>query len=76
MPAISFGIKPTVQDCAAAHYGCSGESTSPSSANRDPLALGLFIPNCSNSPSIRSDKPNSYDQTFESNLKISQAAQS
>src|ERR1700722_5548818 len=42
---------------------------------RDPLALGLFMPNCSNSPSITTYKPKPDDWTFESNLQIAQAAE-
>jgi alkanesulfonate monooxygenase SsuD/methylene tetrahydromethanopterin reductase-like flavin-dependent oxidoreductase (luciferase family) len=51
-------------------------STTPSTDNRPPLALGLFMPNCSNSPSISTYKPKPDDWTFESNLKISWAAES
>jgi alkanesulfonate monooxygenase SsuD/methylene tetrahydromethanopterin reductase-like flavin-dependent oxidoreductase (luciferase family) len=44
-------------------------------AERDPLALGLFMPNCSNSPSISTYKPNPGDWTFDSNLRIALAAE-
>ncbi len=42
---------------------------------RDPLLLGLFMPNCSNSPSISTYKPKPDDWTFESNLQIAQVAE-
>jgi alkanesulfonate monooxygenase SsuD/methylene tetrahydromethanopterin reductase-like flavin-dependent oxidoreductase (luciferase family) len=51
-------------------------SITPNTDNRLPLALGLFMPNCSNSPSISTYKPKPDDWTFESNLKISEAAES
>jgi dimethylsulfone monooxygenase len=44
-------------------------------SERDPLALGLFMPNCSNSLSISSYKPKPDDWTFASNLQIAQAAE-
>ena len=44
-------------------------------SQRDPLCLGLFMPNCSNSPSISSYKPKPDDWTFESNLRIAHAAE-
>ncbi len=40
-----------------------------------PLSLGLFMPTCSNSPSIGTYKPESDDWTFESNLEIALAAE-
>lgn len=45
-------------------------------SQRGPLSLGLFMPNCSNSPSISTYKPKPDDWTFESNLQIAQAAES
>jgi alkanesulfonate monooxygenase SsuD/methylene tetrahydromethanopterin reductase-like flavin-dependent oxidoreductase (luciferase family) len=42
---------------------------------RDPLSLGLFMPNCSNSVSISTYKPKPDDWTFASNLQIAQAAE-
>ena len=45
------------------------------SNEREPLALGLFMPNCSYGPSISTYKPDPDDWTFESNLRIARAAE-
>lgn len=42
---------------------------------RGTLALGLFMPNCSYAYSISTYKPDPDDWTFESNLRIAQAAE-
>lgn len=42
---------------------------------RGPLALGLFMPNCSYSGSISTYKPDPDDWTYESNLRIALAAE-
>src|SRR5271167_4566435 len=44
-------------------------------SERDPLALGLFMPNCSNSLSISTYKPKPDDWTFPSNRQIALAAE-
>ncbi len=44
-------------------------------APRGPLQLGLFMPNCSYTASISTYKPDPGDWTFESNLRIAQAAE-
>jgi len=43
--------------------------------DRPPLKLGLFMPNCSNTPSISTRKPVPDDWTYESNLKIALRAE-
>jgi FMNH2-dependent dimethyl sulfone monooxygenase len=42
---------------------------------RGPLALGLFMPNCSNAYSISTYKPVPDDWTYESNARIARAAE-
>ena len=39
-------------------------------AMREPLSLGLFMPNCSYAYSISTYKPHPDDWTFASNLEI------
>jgi len=47
----------------------------PLDAERDPLSIGVFMPNCSYSCSISTYKPVPDDWTFESNVAIAQAAE-
>ena len=47
----------------------------PLDAGRDPLSIGVFMPNCSYSCSISTYKPVPDDWTFESNVAIAQAAE-
>ena len=42
---------------------------------RDPLSLGLFMPNCSNANVISSYRPVADHWTYESNAQIAQAAE-
>jgi FMNH2-dependent dimethyl sulfone monooxygenase len=44
-------------------------------AARGPLQLGVFMPNCSYAYSISTYKPEPDDWTYESNLRISEAAE-
>ncbi len=41
----------------------------------DRLKLGIFMPNCSNMPSISTHKPNPDDWTFDENLRVARAAE-
>ena len=45
------------------------------SQSRNPMQLGLFMPNCSNAYSMSTYKPDPQDWTYESNLRIAQAAE-
>jgi alkanesulfonate monooxygenase SsuD/methylene tetrahydromethanopterin reductase-like flavin-dependent oxidoreductase (luciferase family) len=47
----------------------------PGIEEREPLALGLFMPNCSYGYSITTYKPVPDDWTYESNVKIARAAE-
>jgi dimethylsulfone monooxygenase len=47
----------------------------PGELRREPLSLGLFMPNCSNAYSISTYKPVPDDWTFESNARIAKAAE-
>ncbi|HZO82189.1 MAG TPA: LLM class flavin-dependent oxidoreductase [Candidatus Binataceae bacterium] len=49
--------------------------SAPEEEARAPLALGLFMPNCSNAYSISTYKPVPDDWTYESNAQIARAAE-
>jgi len=45
------------------------------SEEREPMSLGIFMPNCSYTASISTYKPDPGDWTYESNLRIARAAE-
>src|ERR1700737_1006867 len=42
---------------------------------REPMSLGIFMPNCSYTASISTYKPDPDDWTYESNLRIARVAE-
>ena len=50
-------------------------SSTAAGEQREPLGLGLFMPNCSNAYSISTYKPVPDDWTYESNAQIARVAE-